>query len=100
MTENATDIMTVARQPFGRGLPLRENEPRTIAKLFIQAVIAHPHPDAWNFKKDTWEAISSHELLERIENIALGLYTSGLRKGGHAEFFPPRKGKKDRLAGE
>ena len=85
MTESAADITTISRKPFGRGLPLRENEPRTIAGLFIQAVTDHSRQDALNFKKDDkWEAIPSHKLLERIENIALGLYSIGLRKGDKA----------------
>ncbi len=85
MTEHAADIQTITRKPFGRGRPLFENEPRTIPELFLHAVRDHERPDALNFKKDDkWEAISSHELLERIESIALGLYSIGLRKGDKA----------------
>ncbi len=57
-------------------------EPQTLAELFLYAVEKHNRKDALNFKKDgEWRAISSDEMLSRIENIALGLYSLGLRKG-------------------
>ena len=58
------------------------DEPRTLAELFLYAVEKHNRKDALNFKKDgEWWAISSDEMLSHIENIALGLYALGLRKG-------------------
>jgi long-chain acyl-CoA synthetase len=74
------------RNPQSKGrVPLFADEPRTIAELFTQAVEKHPHNDALNYKKkERWHSVSSMEMLARIENIALGLYSLGLRKGDRA----------------
>ena len=57
----------------------------TLAELFLQAAEKHNRADALNFKKDgEWQAISSDEMISRAENIALGLYSLGLRKGDRA----------------
>ncbi len=72
------------RQPAKR-IALTADEPKTLAELFLHAVEKHNCADALNYKKDgAWRAISSDEMLERIENIALGLYSLGLRKGDRA----------------
>ncbi|MBC7898776.1 MAG: long-chain fatty acid--CoA ligase [Saprospiraceae bacterium] len=85
MTGNVTDRPPFMRKPPGRGLPLLAEEPRTLAGLFVQAVKKHNRPDALNFKSHgAWKAISSAEMLERAGNIALGLYSLGLRKGNKA----------------
>ena len=66
----------------GKRIPLSADEPKTLAELFLHAVEKHNCADALNYKKDgEWKAISSDEMIERIENIALGLYSLGLRKG-------------------
>ncbi|MGI8883960.1 MAG: AMP-dependent synthetase/ligase [Pyrinomonadaceae bacterium] len=66
-------------------IPLFADEPQTLAELFVQAARKHSRPDALNYKKDgEWRSISSEEMLARIENIALGLYSLGLRKGDRA----------------
>ncbi len=66
-------------------IPLYENEPQTLAELFLQAAARHPIEDALNYKKaDEWKPISSAEMIARIENIALGLYALGLRQGDRA----------------
>ncbi len=66
-------------------IPLEKNEPRTLAELFLYAVETHKRADALNYKKDgEWRSISSDEMLERAENIALGLYSLGLRRGERA----------------
>ena len=71
-------------------LPLYENEPQTLAELFLQAVEKHQLNDALNYKKDgEWKHISSDEMISRIENIALGLYALGLRKGDRAAILAP-----------
>ena len=58
------------------------NEPRTLAELFLKAFADFNRADALNYKKNgVWHAISSAEMISRIENIALGLYSTGLRKG-------------------
>ncbi len=67
---------------INKRLPLRADEPKTLAELFLQAASKHNRPDALNYKKDgEWQPISSDEMIERVENIALGLYALGLRKG-------------------
>ena len=61
---------------------LDANEPKTLAKLFLQAAEKYNRSDALNYKKDgKWHAISAAEMISRAENIALGLYSLGLRKG-------------------
>ncbi|HEX2641225.1 MAG TPA: long-chain fatty acid--CoA ligase, partial [Pyrinomonadaceae bacterium] len=84
MSGNVGQIQEVHRQT-GRGNPLLPDEPRTLAELFRKAAQKHERSDALNFKKDgEWRAIASAEMLERAENIALGLYSLGLRKGDKA----------------
>ncbi|HXH70607.1 MAG TPA: long-chain fatty acid--CoA ligase, partial [Pyrinomonadaceae bacterium] len=61
---------------------LDADEPRTLAELFLQAAEKYNRSDALNYKKDgKWHQISSGEMISRAENIALGLYSLGLRKG-------------------
>lgn len=63
-------------------IPLYENEPQTLAELFLQSFEKHDLKNALNYKKNgEWFSISSKEMLERAENIALGLYALGIRKG-------------------
>lgn len=62
--------------------PLHNDEPATLAEVFLQAAKKHNRADALNFKKDgKWQAISSDEVISNAENIAFGLYSLGLRKG-------------------
>lgn len=66
-------------------LPLFPDEPRTLAELFYRAAQSKSRPDALNYKKDEkWQPISSEEMIRRAENIALGLYALGLRRGDKA----------------
>lgn len=66
-------------------IPLFADEPRTIGELFYQAAAKHSLPDPLNYKSgDEWLPISSAEMISRAENIALGLYALGLRKGDRA----------------
>ncbi|HEY0458038.1 MAG TPA: long-chain fatty acid--CoA ligase [Pyrinomonadaceae bacterium] len=75
---------SVFRQPFKR-VPLFADEPQTLAELFRQAFKKHNRADALNYKSaGKWHKISSAEMRERTENIALGLYALGLRKGDKA----------------
>lgn len=68
-----------------RGIPLFADEPRTLADLFVKGAEKYTRPDALSFKENgEWKQISSAEMIERIENITLGLYSLGLRKGDHA----------------
>ena len=84
MTET-TEAVTIPRRRTGRGEPLLPDEPRTISDLFLQAADHHDLPDALNFSRDSqWCAISSQQMIERIENIAAGLHVLGLGKGDRA----------------
>jgi long-chain acyl-CoA synthetase len=57
-------------------------EPKTLAELFLHAAEKYNRSDALNYKKDgMWHRISSAVMISRAENIALGLYSLGLRKG-------------------
>lgn len=90
MTGTIDDRRVSARRIVGRGEPLFPDEPRTIAELFVKAEKDHGRPDALNYKtNDSWYAISSKELVERAENIALGLHELGLRKGDKAAILAP-----------
>ena len=65
--------------------PLFQDEPQTLAELFLTASQKRPRKDALNYKKDgEWHSISSEEIILRIENIALGLYALGIRKDDKA----------------
>jgi long-chain acyl-CoA synthetase len=73
------------RNPKSSRVPLLPDEPRTLAELFLQAFKKHERAGVLNYKKDgRWQSLSSGEMARRIENIALGLYSLGLRKGDRA----------------
>mgnify|MGYP003380656319 CR=1 FL=1 len=68
-----------------RSSPSLSQYPATLPDLFLEAAREFNLPDALNYKKDgEWRAISSVEMIRRSENIALGLYSLGLRKGDRA----------------
>ena len=74
-----------AKQQMFKRVPLHAGEPQTLGELFTQAVEKCSRADALNYKKDgEWHSISSTEMIARAENIALGLYALGLRKGDKA----------------
>lgn len=80
-TENEPKTATNLR----RRIPLFADEPRTLGELFQKAAAKHTRPDALNYKKNKkWNPISSDEMISRAENIALGLYSLGLRKDDKA----------------
>jgi Long-chain acyl-CoA synthetases (AMP-forming) len=86
MSTNVSELPRAAQRVFtGRGTPLFPDEPSTLPELFMQAVAKYDRADALNYKKDgQWQKISSTELISRTENIALGLYSLGLRNGDAA----------------
>ncbi len=62
-----------------------DEEPATLPELFLRSAAEFDLTDALNYKKDgEWLSISSRSMVERAENIALGLYSLGLRKGDRA----------------
>jgi long-chain acyl-CoA synthetase len=77
----APEIKTVLDGPATQ----LDTEPKTLPELFLRSCAEFNLPDAFNYKKDgEWQKISSAEFIERAENIALGLYSIGLRKGDRA----------------
>jgi long-chain acyl-CoA synthetase len=63
-------------------IPLFEDEPQTLAEVFLKAAQEFDKPDALNYKKgDAWVPISSKEMVARARAIALGLYSLGIRRG-------------------
>ena len=90
MTTTADKLMDNRRNLLGRGVPLMDNEPQTLPQLFRRSVTEYDLPDALNYKDgDVWRPISSVKMVERAENIALGLYSLGLRKGDRAAILAP-----------
>ncbi|MGQ0542454.1 MAG: AMP-dependent synthetase/ligase [Blastocatellia bacterium] len=78
------------RREIGRGTPLLADEPRTLPELFIKAADKFQLDDALNYKTLAgWTNISSDAMLSRIEEVALGLYSLGLRKGDRAAILAP-----------
>jgi long-chain acyl-CoA synthetase len=81
MTENVRQAVAIHRRHAGRGVPLLPDEPETLSELFLQAAEKHNRTEALNYKRDgEWRAISSNEMIERAENVSLGLFSLGLRK--------------------
>lgn len=77
--ENSPSV--VRRSQIKGRVALFPDEPQTLAELFLQAFEKHPREDALRYKKaGEWRSVSSEEMRARIENIALGLYSLGLRK--------------------
>lgn len=75
----------VSTSPVSRGIPLNPDEPHTLADLFLLSAKRFDLPDALNFRADgKWNSISAVTMVERSENIALGLYSLGLVKGDRA----------------
>jgi long-chain acyl-CoA synthetase len=62
--------------------PSASTEPATLIDVFTRAAKVHHRPDTLNYKRDGhWVPISSDELLERVKDIAAGLYAIGIRHG-------------------
>jgi long-chain acyl-CoA synthetase len=77
MLETRDQVKLVAQR-----LPLTANEPATLVELYEQVARDHPKLDTINYKSDDrWNSISSDEMLQRARDIALGLYSLGIRKG-------------------
>lgn len=67
------------------GTEMGRAEPETLAELFLRSNEEFDLPDALNYKRQNqWLRISSSCLVERAGNLALGLYSLGLRKGDRA----------------
>jgi long-chain acyl-CoA synthetase len=56
--------------------------PKTLVELLKMAVSARPEFEALRFKQDKqWTSMTGERLLERVRDVALGLYDTGVRKG-------------------
>lgn len=70
---------------LGRGSPLYPDEPQTLSDLVLKSVEKYKKPDALNYKRNgKWHPISSQSFVDAAQNIALGLYSLGLRRGDRA----------------
>ena len=79
MTQTAEKRSALSERAISSG------EPTTLAELFLLSADKFDRSDALNYMRDgAWRPISSNEVVERAENIALGLYSIGLRKGDRA----------------
>ena len=84
-TVGETERPATSTRSMSRGEPLLADEPATLPELFLQSADKHDLPDALNYKAGPeWRAIPSSVMISRITNIALGLYSLGLRKGDKA----------------
>lgn len=62
---------------------MQEN-PQTIVELLKHAVSSRARDEVIRFKQDKeWTGMTGERLLERVRNLALGLYGRGIRKGDH-----------------
>ncbi len=85
MTNILPETFVSLRRKVGRGEPLTENEPRTIPELFRMAASKFDLDDALNYKSGReWKSISSSDLIKKIERVALGLHSIGLKSGDRA----------------
>ncbi|MBV9216116.1 MAG: long-chain fatty acid--CoA ligase [Acidobacteria bacterium] len=90
MNQVSGDPFCSRRPSTGRGEPLLDDEPRTLADIFLRSVTHYDLPDALNYKcRGEWTAISSREMARTAEEVALGLYSIGLRKGDRVAMLAP-----------
>ena len=61
---------------------MKNHKPETLVELLKHSVSARPDREALRFKQDkAWVGMTAERLLERVRNVALGLYHRGIRKG-------------------
>jgi len=61
---------------------MNDHKPQTLVGLLEQAVTREPEREALRYKQDKrWVSITAERLLERVRNVAMGLYGLGIRKG-------------------
>ncbi|HXI91529.1 MAG TPA: long-chain fatty acid--CoA ligase [Blastocatellia bacterium] len=61
---------------------MEDHKPQTLVELLKQAVAAGADREALRYKQEkAWVGMTSERLLERVRNVALGLYRLGIRKG-------------------
>lgn len=90
MKDTHFDQITSPRRPVGRGEPLLADEPQTLPEIFLKAAEKFGLADALNYHSDSgWQQISSREMVETIQNAALGLKDLGLMPQDRAAIFAP-----------
>ena len=58
------------------------HKPQTLVELLKDAVAAGPDREVLRFKQEKkWVGITAERLMERVRDVALGLYSHGIRKG-------------------
>jgi long-chain acyl-CoA synthetase len=78
----AVDSTVGPQVDLGKRVPLNQEEPTTLVKVFEHVARTHPRPDTLNYKRDgRWISISSDEMLTRVRRIAAGFYSLGVRRG-------------------
>jgi long-chain acyl-CoA synthetase len=71
-------VVTVAP----RRVPASADEPTTLVEVFERVARVHKRPDTLNYKRDgQWHAVSSDEMLARVQRVAAGLHAIGVRPG-------------------
>jgi long-chain acyl-CoA synthetase len=61
---------------------MENSSPQTLVELLKMAVAARPKSEVLKFKQDKqWTGLTGDGLLERVRNVALGLYQMGIAKG-------------------
>jgi long-chain acyl-CoA synthetase len=84
---SSADVATLSVSALSpkRGEPLYPDEPHTLPELFLRGATEFDVEDALSYKREgEWKRISSAEMLRRIKDIALGLFSLGLRTGDKA----------------
>jgi long-chain acyl-CoA synthetase len=78
----AVDSTVGPQVDLGKRVPLNQEEPATLVKVFEHVARTHPRPDTLNYKRDgRWISLSSDEMLTRVRRIAAGFYSLGVRRG-------------------
>jgi long-chain acyl-CoA synthetase len=61
---------------------MNDNKPKTLVELLKHSVDSAPDKEVLRFKQDkVWVGMTGRRLLERVRNVALGLYRLGIRRG-------------------
>ena len=61
---------------------MENHKPQTLVELLKHSVEAAPDKEVLRFKQDkVWTGMTGRRLLERVRNVALGLYRLGIRRG-------------------
>ena len=77
-----TETTTAPPVAAPKRTPFTVDEPVTLVELFERLTRVHNRPDTLNYKRDGhWHSISSEQLLARVQLLAAGLYSLGVRHG-------------------